>query len=74
MIDIVKEFGRVQNFSWECHLEPNSNLGTTPVSGPADQNGQWKGVIGNVFSGDYHFSAGVYNARHARAPVVACYG
>ena len=54
--------------------EPNSNLGTTPVSGPADQNGQWKGVIGNVFSGDYHFSAGVYNARHARAPVVAYYG
>ena len=63
MIDIVREFGRVQNFSWECHLEPNSNLGTKPISGTADQHGVWGGVIGNVFGGDYHFSAGVYNNR-----------
>ena len=64
LIDIVREFGIIQNFTWECHLEPNSNLGTRPVSGPADKTGVWKGVIGNVFGGDYHYSAGVYNAKY----------
>ena len=47
-------------------MEPNRNLGTKPVSGPADHNGVWKGVVGNVFGGDYHYSAGVYNARKVK--------
>ena len=56
LVDVINAISRVTNLTWECHADPFDNYGTAPISGPANTSGEWGGVVGNVFRGEYHFS------------------
>ena len=56
LVDVLNAISRVANLTWECHSDPFDNYGTAPISGPANTSGEWGGVVGNVFRGEYHFS------------------
>ena len=66
LVDTLNAMGHLMNFTWECHGDPNDNYGTTPTSGPANENGTWAGVVGDVFYGNYHFSMSTWVWKEER--------
>ena len=56
LTDVMDILGKMMNFTWESHKEPNDNWGTNVVSGPPNSSGVWDGVMGEVFNGKYQFS------------------
>ena len=66
LVDALNVMGRISNFTWECHGDPNDNYGTTPLSGPANASGTWGGVVGEVFYGKYQFSMSTWVWKEER--------
>ena len=65
-MDTLNAMGKIMNFTWECHGDLNDNYGTTPISGPPNENGTWGGVVGDVFLGNYHFSMSTWVWKEER--------
>ena len=66
LVDTLNAMGKIMNFTWECHGDLNDNYGTTPISGPPNENGTWGGVVGDVFLGNYHFSMSTWVWKEER--------
>ena len=66
LVDALNVMGRMSNFTWECHGDPNDDYGTTPLSGPANASGTWGGVVGDVFYGKYQFSMSTWVWKEER--------
>ena len=56
LTDVMNILGSMMNFTWESHGEIDGNWGTTAISGPSNSEGEWGGVVGNVFYGTYQLS------------------
>ena len=54
--DLMTEMGRVMNFTWDSHADPDGNWGVRPISGPVNMSGVWGGAMGSVVNGDYPIS------------------
>ena len=66
LVDTLNAMGKIANFTWECDGDPNDSYGTTPISGPANENGTWGAVVGEVFDGTYHFSMSTWVWKEER--------
>ena len=54
--DLMTEMGRIMNFTWDSHIDPEANWGVRPISGPFNKSGIWGGVMGSIINGDYPIS------------------
>ena len=54
--DFTNAMGRIMNFTWDSHADPNGDWGVRPISGPFNRSGEWGGVMGGVVNGDYMIS------------------
>ena len=66
-IDTVDNAGKMMNFTWESHVEPNNKVGSAPAYGPANASGAWEGTLGALFYGDYQLSANAWNNKLGRS-------
>ena len=70
LADLVDMMGSQQNFTWHCDAEPNNDWGTAPKSGPANVNGSWGGVLGDVTNGDYPLCLSSWTNTYSRVGMV----
>ena len=70
LADLVNMMGNQQNFTWHCDAEPNNDWGTAPKSGPANVNGTWGGVLGDVTNGDYPLCLSSWTNTYSRIGMV----
>ena len=54
--DIIDEIAKLLNFTWENHKEVTDDWGLTPVSGPFNRSGTFRGVVGSIKNADYMFN------------------
>ena len=54
--DFATEMGKIMNFTWDSHADPDNNWGVRPSSGPYNKSGIWGGAMGGVINGDYPMS------------------
>ena len=59
--------GDMLNFTIQFHGVPIEKIGTAPVVSPANASGEWGGLFGKVFSGDYQMSVAYWNYRKVTA-------
>ena len=70
LADLVDMMGSKQNFTWHCDAEPNNDWGVTQKSGPANVNGTWGGVLGDVTNGDYPLCLSSWTNTYSRVGMV----
>ena len=70
LADLVDMMGNQQNFTWHCDAEANNDWGTAPKSGPANMNGTWGGVLGDVTNGDYPLCLSSWTNTYSRIGMV----
>ena len=54
--DYMEDMGKLTNFSFESHADPDNNWGVRPISGPFNMSGVWGGSMGSIVNGDYMIS------------------
>ena len=54
--DFMEGMGKLSNFTFESHADPDGNWGVRPSSGPFNKSGIWGGSMGSVVNGDYMIS------------------
>ena len=54
--DHMEAMGKLTNFSFESHTDPDNNWGVRPISGPFNKSGIWGGSMGEVINGNYMIS------------------
>lgn len=66
-VDTLNNVGKIMNFTWESHAEPDNKVGSSPAYGPANASGAWEGTLGALFYGDYQLSANAWNNKLERS-------
>ena len=66
-VDTLDNAGKMMNFTWESHAEPDNKVGSAPAYGPANASGAWEGTLGALFYGDYQLSANAWNNKLERS-------